>query len=107
MCTPCHPPSSRTPQRPQLQAGSAAGGFGGDLPPTSFVPSSRYDQLMQALGGAGVRASDRAGLLAALTEAVARACGEGLPTLVEVMLDPMAGVESGNVHAFNAPSAKL
>ncbi len=27
------------------------------------------------------------------------------PTLINVTLDPMAGVESGNVHAFNAPKS--
>jgi hypothetical protein len=30
-----------------------------------------------------------------------------VPALVDVILDPMAGVESGNVHSFNAPKAKL
>jgi len=29
------------------------------------------------------------------------------PALINVTIDPMAGVESGNVHAFNAPKAKL
>eukprot|EP00967_Tisochrysis_lutea_P144514 scaffold269927_cov21-Tisochrysis_lutea.AAC.1 len=30
-----------------------------------------------------------------------------VPALIDVILDPMAGVESGNVHSFNAPKAKL
>lgn len=29
------------------------------------------------------------------------------PALINVAIDPAAGVESGNVHAFNAPKSNL
>ncbi len=116
--------------------GAASGGFGQDPIPTAFVPASRYDLLMQvsetmacgsyrtgpgvhtrraatawwwaqAFGGNGLRASSRTALLQALRQAAERASRERLPSLVEVVLDPLAGVESGNVHAFNAPKSKI
>jgi thiamine pyrophosphate-dependent acetolactate synthase large subunit-like protein len=63
-------------------------------------------QLMAAFGGRAFRVSDAS----ELTAACAAAFGGGrppAPALIDVVLDPMAGVESGNVHAFNAPNAKL
>ena len=29
------------------------------------------------------------------------------PALINLVLDPFAGVESGNVHSFNAPKSSL
>jgi len=85
-------------------AGSEAGGFGGDPPPTAFVAGARHDLVMAAFGGRGFRAADAACLEAALGLALV-----GGPALVDVIIDPMAGEESGSVHAFNAPkdSSKL
>jgi thiamine pyrophosphate-dependent acetolactate synthase large subunit-like protein len=54
---------------------------------------------MEAFGGTGVEAATAEELQAALRAALeARR-----PTLINVAIDPQAGVESGNVHAFNAP----
>ena len=59
---------------------------------------------MAAFGGRGFRATDKASLDAALAAALT-----GGPALVDVVIDPAAGEESGSVHAFNAPkgSSKL
>ncbi|KAG1660672.1 hypothetical protein FOA52_006833 [Chlamydomonas sp. UWO 241] len=87
-------------------AGAARGGFGSDPVPTAFVPGARHDQLMAAFGGRAFRATNATELAAACVAAF----GGGrppAPALIDVVLDPMAGVESGNVHSFNAPNAKL
>lgn len=81
-------------------------GFVTDPAPTSFV-DTRYDLLMKAFGGEAHRVDNRSSLLAAINQAVKHAQEKRLPSLIDVVLDPMAGVESGNVHAFNAPKAKL
>ena len=61
--------------------------------------------MMTAFGGRSFRCSSAAELEQACRQAMgARPL---LPALIDVVLDPMAGVESGNVHAFNAPKAKL
>jgi thiamine pyrophosphate-dependent acetolactate synthase large subunit-like protein len=60
----------------------------------------------QAFGGAGYKAETAA----ELESVCARAFAARLPALVNIILDPMAGVESGNVHDFNlksTPTAKL
>lgn len=70
--------------------------------PTEFVPT-RYDALMEAVGGTGYRVNCAAALAAACSKAFAAR----QPAVIDVVLDPMAGVESGNVHAFNAPKSKM
>ena len=74
-------------------------GYEQDPAPTAFVPGSMYDMLATAFGGVGVRVNDAAGLQAALKEGLK----SRKPTVIDVEIDPMAGVESGNVHSFNAP----
>ncbi len=95
----------RRPQqlRTEASAGLAASGLAGDPTPTEFCRDSRYDALMQAFGGDGYLTRDAA----ELASVCAAAFAAKRPALVNVVLDPMAGVESGNVHAFNAPKAKL
>lgn len=63
--------------------------------------------MMRAFGGLGLRAASLPELSAALATAIRSALHDRKPALVDVILDPMAGVESGNVHSFNAPKAKL
>ena len=67
------------------------------------MPPCRYDQIMTAMGGKGYNVADASSLEAACTKAFA----ERKPALINVHLDPMAGVESGNVHSFNAPKSKM
>jgi len=82
------------------QAGLEAAGYGGDPEPTAFVPHARYELLAEAFGGAGVCVEDAAGLKAAFKEALETR----RTTVINVQIDPFAGVESGNVHAFNTVS---
>lgn len=63
--------------------------------------------MMTALGGLGLHAPNLPELTSALEQAIAHATHGSGPALIDVSIDPLAGVESGNVHSFNAPKAKL
>ncbi len=82
--------------------GMRTAGHAADPIPTEFA-ATRYDALMQAFGGEGYNAASAE----ELQQVCRRAFGARRPAVVNVVLDPMAGVESGNVHAFNAPKAKM
>ncbi len=56
--------------------------------------------MMAALGGMGERVEAKDELRVALVHAI-RAAQEGRPSLIDVVLSPLAGHESGNVHTFN------
>lgn len=58
---------------------------------------------MEAFGGDAYSV----GNATALAAACKRSFEARRPALINVTIDPFAGVESGNVHAFNAPKAKL
>ena len=64
---------------------------------------SRYELIMEAFGGQSFHVSSSSQLAAACRIAF----GARRPALINLAIDPMAGVESGNVHAFNAPKANL
>eukprot|EP00798_Chlamydomonas_sp_ICE-L_P003822 gene3822-13894_t len=80
--------------------GAQSAGFSSDPTPTEFADGSRYDMMMAAFGGAAYHVTTAA----ELQQVLARAFAARQPALVDIALDPMAGVESGNVHAFNAPT---
>ncbi|HVJ52470.1 MAG TPA: oxalyl-CoA decarboxylase [Aliidongia sp.] len=69
--------------------------------PTGFVPNARYDRLIEAFGGTGYHATDTQGLAKALTDALAI----GKPALVNCVIDPKAGTESGHITKLNPKSA--
>ena len=60
---------------------------GADVAPTVFVKGARYDKMMEAFGGVGVLASTPAELSAAMHAAIAN----GLPTLINAVIDETAG----------------
>ena len=60
----------------------------------------RYEALMEAFGGDAFPVGSAAELAAACRIAFAAK----RPALINVAIDAFAGVESGNVHAFNQPS---
>lgn len=60
----------------------------------------RYEAIMEAFGGDAYAVNSAAELAAACRIAFAAR----RPALLNVAIDPFAGVESGNVHAFNQPS---
>ena len=67
---------------------------------TVFNPDSRYDKMMEALGGTGVRATTPE----ELAEALSTAIKSGKPTLIDAIIDPAAGVESGRIGNLNVVS---
>jgi oxalyl-CoA decarboxylase len=75
---------------------------GGDMAPTQFVKNARYEMMMQAFGGVGVRATTPEELAKALDEAVA----SGKPTLINAIIDETAGTESGRITSLNPATAK-
>ena len=76
-------------------------GHGGDPGTTVFVKGARYDKMMEAFGGVGVNATDPDGL----KRAVDAAMNSGKPTLINAVIDPAAGSESGNIGNLNPQSA--
>lgn len=73
---------------------------GPDVSPMVFVEDSRYDLMMQAFGGEGVRVTDPDELY----RAVSAAMDSGKPTLINAAIDPAAGKESGNIGNLNPVS---
>jgi len=85
----------------------ATSGASADPPPTAFVPGARHDLIAVAFGARGFRATTAEELRRALVAATT-AGNDGVDpgtSVIDVVLDPMAGVESGSVHGFNAPAS--
>ena len=76
-------------------------GGGSDAATTVFVKDARYEKLMEAFGGVGLRVTTPDELLRAVNEAM----NSGKPTLVNAVIDPAAGSESGNIGKLNPQSA--
>ena len=76
-------------------------GGGSDVATTVFVKNARYEKLMEAFGGVGVRVTTPDELSRAVNEAM----DSGRPTLVNAAIDPAAGSESGNIGKLNPQSA--
>ncbi|WP_245593633.1 oxalyl-CoA decarboxylase [Azospirillum halopraeferens] len=74
---------------------------GTDPSPMVFVPGSRYDKMMEAFGGVGVQATTPDELYRAVSEAM----DSGKPTLINAVIDPAAGTESGNIGSLNPTSS--
>lgn len=73
---------------------------GRDPATTVFVPDSRYDRMMEAFGGVGVSVTTPD----ELSRAVNAAMDSGRPTLINAVIDPKAGTESGNIGSLNPTS---
>ena len=75
---------------------------GRDDPATTvFVKGSRYDKMIEAFGGVGVNATSPD----ELKRAVNAAMDSGKPTLINAVIDPAAGSESGRIGNLNPQSA--
>jgi oxalyl-CoA decarboxylase len=72
-----------------------------DVATTVFVKDARYEKLMEAFGGVGVRVTTPDELSRAVNEAM----DSGKPTLINAVIDPAAGSESGNIGKLNPQSA--
>ncbi|MDR3536734.1 MAG: oxalyl-CoA decarboxylase, partial [Acetobacteraceae bacterium] len=80
--------------------------YRGDAPgsapsPTGFVQGSRYDKMIEAFGGIGYHVTDTP----SLTKAVSEALEAGKPALINVVIDPTAGTESGHITNLNPKRA--
>jgi oxalyl-CoA decarboxylase len=75
---------------------------GNDPATTVFVKGARYDKMMEAFGGTGVNATTPD----ELKRAVNAAMDSGKPTLINAVIDPAAGSESGRIGNLN-PQSKL
>ncbi len=73
---------------------------GEDPATTVFVKEAKYDLMMQAFGGEGVTATSPDDLERAVRDAIA----SGRPTMVNVIIDPAAGTESGRIGNLNPQS---
>src|SRR5271167_1678163 len=73
---------------------------GPDVATTVFVKDSRYDRMMEAFGGVGVHVTTPD----ELSRAVNNAMDSGKPTLINAVIDPAAGSESGNIGSLNPQS---
>ncbi len=69
--------------------------------PTGLLRDARYEKIIEAFGGAGYHCTDTPSLTAALTEALA----SGRPALINAVIDPTAGTESGHIQSLNPKSA--
>jgi len=75
-------------------------GGGTDPSATVLNKDSRYDKLIEAFGGTGHHVTDTQGLTKALTESLA----SGKPALINCVIDPTAGTESGHIQNLNPKS---
>ncbi|WP_029582139.1 oxalyl-CoA decarboxylase [Bradyrhizobium sp. URHD0069] len=85
-----------------IYRGTDVNAVSSDPAPTVFVKGSRYDKMIEAFGGVGVNATSPD----ELRRAVNAAMDSGKPTLINAVLDPAAGSESGRIGNLN-PQSKL
>ena len=69
--------------------------------PTGLLRDAHYEKIIEAFGGAGYHVTDTPSLTKALTEALAT----GKPALINAVIDPTAGTESGHIQSLNPRSA--
>jgi len=74
---------------------------GSDVAITVFVKDARYDKMIEAFGGVGVHVTTPD----ELSRAVNTAMDSGRPTLINAVIDPAAGTESGHIQSLNPRSA--
>jgi len=83
-----------------IYRGTDVNSAGSDPATTVFVKGSRYDKMMEAFGGVGVNATSPD----ELKRAVNAAMDSGKPTLINAVIDPAAGSESGRIGNLNPQS---
>ncbi|KRE20464.1 oxalyl-CoA decarboxylase [Bosea sp. Root483D1] len=84
-----------------IYRGTDVNSAGDDPATTVFVKDARYDRMMEAFGGVGVNATSPD----ELKRAVNAAMDSGKPTLINAVIDPTAGSESGRIGNLNPQSA--
>jgi oxalyl-CoA decarboxylase len=68
-----------------------------DPAPTALMRTAHRERIIEAFGGTGYSVTTPAELAAALAEALA----SGRPTLIDCVIDPTAGTESGHLTHLN------
>lgn len=84
-----------------IYRGTDVNDAGADPATTVFVKDARYDRMMEAFGGVGVNATSPD----ELKRAVNAAMDSRKPTLINAVIDPTAGSESGRIGNLNPQSA--
>ncbi|PPR64240.1 MAG: Oxalyl-CoA decarboxylase [Alphaproteobacteria bacterium MarineAlpha4_Bin2] len=84
-----------------IYRGTEANEVSDDPAVTVFVSGARYDKMMEAFGGIGVNVTTPDDLRRAVNEAM----NSGKPTLINAVIDPAAGLESGRIGNLNPQSA--
>ncbi|MEZ5831808.1 MAG: oxalyl-CoA decarboxylase [Dongiaceae bacterium] len=84
-----------------IYRGTDVNAAGSDPATTVFVKGARYDKMIEAFGGVGVNATTPD----ELKRAVDQAMDSGKPTLINAVIDPAAGSESGRIGNLNPQSA--
>jgi oxalyl-CoA decarboxylase len=84
-----------------IYRGTDVNAAGADPAITVFVKGSRYDKMIEAFGGVGVNATTPD----ELKRAVDAAMDSGKPTVINAVIDPAAGTESGSIGKLNPQSA--
>ncbi|HVA12679.1 MAG TPA: oxalyl-CoA decarboxylase [Stellaceae bacterium] len=83
-----------------IYRGTDVNSGGSDPATTVFVTGARYDKIMEAFGGVGAQVETPD----ALKRAVEAALASGKPTLINAVIDPAAGSESGRIGNLNPQS---
>jgi oxalyl-CoA decarboxylase len=83
-----------------IYRGTDINAVGSDPATTVFVKGSRYDKMIEAFGGVGANAATPD----ELKRAVNAAMDSGKPTLINAVIDPAAGSESGRIGNLNPQS---
>jgi len=83
-----------------IYRGTDVNAGGSDPATTVFVKGARYDKMMEAFGGVGVNATSPD----ELKRAVNAAMDSSKPTLINAVIDPAAGSESGRIGNLNPQS---
>lgn len=68
--------------------------------PTGFINGARYDKMIDAFGGKGYHVTDTVNLQKAVKESIE----QGIPSLINCVIDPTAGTESGHIQSLNPKS---
>ncbi len=76
-------------------------GSGDDPSPTTFTIGARYDKMIESFGGAAFNATTPD----ALRDAISTGITSGRPTLINCVIDPAVGVESGHIGNLNPKSS--